>query len=254
MKITDQLRRTLTITTAPKRIVSLVPSQTELLVYLGLEDRIVGVTKFCIYPSSIRKSKTIVGGTKNYRFDVIESLKPDLIIGNKEENEEEGVKQLMQKYPVWMSDIVTIGDSLEMIRSLGKLLDVEEKSEEMISQLQSDFLQTPKMRKKAIYLIWNDPVMLAGKGTFINEMMPYAGFENVSEKERYPISSLDEIQEINPEYILLSSEPFPFKEKHVENFKRRFPQSKVLLVDGTYFSWYGSRLMKSKAYFQTLFI
>ena len=97
MNFTDQLNRNIFIPNPPKRIISLVPSQTELLVDLGLEDRIVGVTKFCVHPRDLREKKTIVGGTKNYRFEVIDSLQPDLIIGNKEENDKEGIEILASK-------------------------------------------------------------------------------------------------------------------------------------------------------------
>src|SRR5690606_36101517 len=112
MEYIDQLKRSISISHPPQRIISLVPSQTELLVDLGLEEKIVGVTKFCIHPKDLRKRKSIVGGTKNYRMEVIESLKPDLIIGNKEENDQSGIEDLMRKYPVWMSDIYTVEDNL----------------------------------------------------------------------------------------------------------------------------------------------
>ena len=90
---------------APRRIVSLVPSQTELLYDLGLEDRVVGITKFCVHPDYWRKTKKIIGGTKNFDFDTIRSLQPDLILGNKEENYQQGIAELKKEFPVWMSDI-----------------------------------------------------------------------------------------------------------------------------------------------------
>ena len=114
----DHLGKQISISFPPKRIISLVPSQTELLADLGLEDRIVGITKFCIHPEPWQKTKTIVGGTKKFRFDVIDSLKPDLIIGNKEENYQGGIEQLKSQYPVWMSDIVTLKDAFAMIREI----------------------------------------------------------------------------------------------------------------------------------------
>lgn len=252
MLFEDQLKRNVSIINSPQRIVSLVPSQTELLVDLGLEDRIVGVTKFCVHPTSFRKRKTIVGGTKNYRFDVIESLNPDLIIGNKEENDQREIEKLMKNYPVWMSDIVTIEDSLEMIRSLGEVLEVRSEAGKILRRIKNDFTNPLPKKGTAVYLIWNDPMMVAGKNSFIDEMLSFAGFKNTVLEMRYPEVSLKELKALAPEYILLSSEPFPFKKKHLDYFKSHLPNSKIKLVNGEYFSWYGSRLLNAKSYFESL--
>ncbi|WP_339708236.1 helical backbone metal receptor [Algoriphagus aquimarinus] len=252
MEYLDQLKRSITITNPPQRIISLVPSQTELLIDLGLEERIVGVTKFCVHPKGLRKRKTIVGGTKNYRMEVIESLKPDLIIGNKEENEQSGIEELMEKYPVWMSDIYTLEDSLDMIGSFGEMQGVEEKAEEMIKQLNSDFALPLAKKGTAIYLIWKDPIMVAGRNTFIDEMMDFAGFDNLIQTSRYPQLTSEELVKLNPEHLLLSSEPFPFKDIHIQYFQSILPKAKVRLVDGEIFSWYGSRLLSVKGYCENL--
>ncbi|WP_296701526.1 helical backbone metal receptor [Algoriphagus sp.] len=248
----DQLQRKLSISNPPQRIISLVPSQTELLVDLGLEERIVGVTKFCVRPKGLRKSKAIVGGTKNYRMEDIASLQPDLIIGNKEENEKEGIAELMEKYPVWMSDILTIEDSYKMIQSLGEILDVRFEADKILGDIKKELAKPLPIKGKAFYLIWNEPIMGVGRRTFIDQMLSFAGFENLIQKERYPEISLENLVRQNPDYLLLSSEPFPFKQKHVEFFKDILPDSKVLIVDGEYFSWYGSRLLGAKSYFETL--
>lgn len=248
----DQLDRQILITNVPKRIISLVPSQTELLVDLGLEDRVVGVTKFCVHPEGLRKGKTIIGGTKNYRFDLIDELNPDLIIGNKEENDQKGIEILMKKYPVWMSDIYTLADSLDMIVRLGEIFKVQEKAKSITDRIQLDFSEKPIIKGTAIYLIWNNPMMAAGSKTFINEMLFWAGFENLIKANRYPEISKDELLQLNPDYLLLSSEPFPFKESHLEELKELLPNTKIKLVDGELFSWYGSRLLCSKQYFESL--
>ncbi|MDG1277510.1 MAG: helical backbone metal receptor [Algoriphagus sp.] len=252
MNFLDQLNRSIFIPSIPKRIISLVPSQTELLVDLGLEDRIVGVTKFCVHPKGLRKGKTIIGGTKNYRFDLIDELDPYLIIGNKEENDQEGIEILMKKYPVWMSDIYTLADSLGMILRLGEIFKVEEKTKSITDRIQSDFLEKPIRKGSAVYLIWNNPIMAAGSRTFINEMLFWAGFENLTKENRYPEISREELKQLNPDYLLLSSEPFPFKAKHLEEFEELLPNTKIKLVDGELFSWYGSRLLRSKQYFESL--
>lgn len=252
MEFTDHLNRTIFLPKPPERIISLVPSQTELLVDLGLEDRIVGATKFCVHPRHLRKSKTIVGGTKNYRFDVIDSLKPDLIIGNKEENDQEGIEKLAGKYPVWMSDIFDLKDSLRMISDLGKITRAEAKSAEVISQIEKSFAQPTAKKGTCVYLIWENPKMAAGKNTFIDSMLSVAGFENLVEKLRYPEITDEMLIKLSPDFLLLSSEPFPFKEKHIKTFQALLPSSKIILVDGELFSWYGSRLLHAAEYFKGL--
>ncbi|MER2996383.1 ABC transporter substrate-binding protein [Pontibacter populi] len=245
--------RQVTLPTLPQRIVSLVPSQTELLFDLGLGDRIVGVTKFCIHPKAQVKTKTIVGGTKNFKFDVIDQLQPDLIIGNKEENYKEGIEQLQSKYPVWMSDIYTFEDSLEMMLQLGNLTGTETKATELAQTIASGFekLQPGTPTIKTAYFIWRGPYMAVGGNNFINHILQRCGFENVfSELERYPEITSDQLQQARPQLILLSSEPYPFKEKHIAEFQAICPQAKIKVVDGEMFSWYGSRLAMAPAYLQ----
>jgi ABC-type Fe3+-hydroxamate transport system substrate-binding protein len=249
MYFIDNLSRSIFLPKSPERIISLVPSQTELLVDLGLEEKIVGVTKFCVHPRHLRKSKTIVGGTKNYRFDVIDSLKPDLIIGNKEENDQEGIEKLADKYPVWMSDIFDLKDALEMIFDLGEITRTKEKAAEVISRIEKSFAQPIATKGTCVYLIWENPKMAAGKNTFIDSMLSIAGFENLVEKIRYPEITDEALINLSPDYLLLSSEPFPFKEKHIKTIQELLPSSIIKLVDGELFSWYGSRLLHASDYF-----
>ncbi|NEM99341.1 ABC transporter substrate-binding protein [Pontibacter burrus] len=237
----------------PQRIVSLVPSQTELLFDLGLADRIVGVTKFCIHPKELVKQKTIVGGTKNFKFDVIDQLQPDLIIGNKEENYKEGIEQLQAKYPVWMSDIFTLEDSLEMMQQLGSITGTETIAEALIQTIKSGFekLQLAQPTIATAYFIWRGPYMAVGGINFIDAMLQHCGFSNVfADLKRYPEITAEQLQEANPQLILLSSEPYPFKEKHVAEFQALCPQATIKVVDGEMFSWYGSRLTLAPEYLQ----
>lgn len=245
---TDQVKRTIEIPKGPQRIVSLVPSQTELLVELGLVDRLAGVTKFCVHPKGLRKKKTTIGGTKNFDFDKIDSLKPDLIIGNKEENYKEGIERLSEKYPVWMSDIYDLEDAFQMMLGIGEVTGVFEKAEDLVRQIRDNLDFFPQPKGTVVYLVWKEPLMVAGKNTFIDEMLQKGGFLNLISKERYPELSIEELQALDPEYLLLSSEPFPFKQKHLNEFEILFPKTKVLLADGEMFSWYGSRLMFFKSY------
>lgn len=251
----DQLNRTIKINFPPKRIISLVPSQTELLYDLGLENEIVGTTRFCIHPKEKFKEKIKIGGTKNVKLDKIRSLKPDLIIANKEENSKEDIEALAKEFPVWISDIYNLSDSYKMIADIGSLCKKEKEAKEMLVQIKSNFKQIVKANHlpSVAYLIWQKPFMAVNQNTFIHEMLKESGFQNVFENhsDRYPEITAKEITEAKPDYIFLSSEPYPFKEKHLEEFKLQFPDSEIILVDGEMFSWYGSRLIKFGEYYNT---
>lgn len=256
MKIIDQLNRSLFLQETPNRIVSLVPSQTELLVDLGLESKIVGVTKFCVHPTYLRKNKTIVGGTKNVDLEKIKTLKPDLVICNKEENTFEMVTQLEEFVPVWVSDIGEISDCYEMISTLGKIFGISEKSKSLINEIErsrNQFLLNTKTRpvRKVVYLIWKSPYMCAGRATFISSLLKMNNFENIIAEtdSRYPEIDLDIMR--NADLVLLSSEPYPFKETDVASLRKEL-KTDVMLVDGEYFSWYGSRLKDAFQYFEVL--
>jgi ABC-type Fe3+-hydroxamate transport system substrate-binding protein len=256
------MNREVNVPFPPRRIVSLVPSQTELLFHLGLDAEVAGITKFCIHPSGKVSEKTKIGGTKKINFNKIQSLAPDLIIGNKEENEEADIKMLMNEYPVWISDLKTMSDALAMIRSVGELTGKEMESLKLVAEITTAF---EKFKKSEIsshefslpatvcYMIWNDPYMTVGSNTFIHEMIGLAGFQNVfHDRKRYPVISQAELIRRAPQYVFLSSEPFPFNERHVEALKEILPESKIILADGEIFSWYGSRLLKAPAYFRYL--
>lgn len=252
---TDQMQHEVKLASRPQRIISLVPSQTELLHDLGLEAETVGITKFCVHPEEWFRSKTRVGGTKQYHFDTIARLQPDLIIGNKEENDEAQIRQLQNEYPVWMSDIHNLDEALTMIRSIGVLTAREEKAETIAQKIETAFAQlehemTRAQPLRATYLIWRKPFMAAGRNTFIDAMLQRLRLQNVFETERYPETSLEELKTLAPEVVLLSSEPYPFKEAHIAELKAALPHATVLLVDGELFSWYGSRLLHTPAYFR----
>lgn len=252
--VTDQMGRQVVVPERPQRIISLVPSQTELLYDLGLEERVVGITKFCIHPKEWLKEKAIIGGTKQVHYDKIAASKPDLILANKEENTQEIVETLAANYPVWVSDIYTLADSLDMIEQVGSLTKTENKAAGMVEQIEQEFenLKAGEFAK-ALYLIWRKPYMAAGKQTFINDMLQRAGLQNVLPNEsRYPELSEEEIKSLKPEVVLLSSEPYPFKEKHIAELTALLPQAKIMLVDGEMFSWYGSRLQYAPDYIKSL--
>ncbi len=248
----------------PRRVVSLVPSQTELLYYLGLDEEVAGITKFCIHPEEWRRTKIRVGGTKKLDMAKITALNPDVIIGNKEENNREQIEELKRFYPVWMSDIHNLDDALGMIKGIGELVGKVREADELIALIQINFKLTDTessqvrsrigRRPSAAYFIWRKPLMVAGKDTFINHMMHRCNFRNVFEElpERYPVVTPGQIIGAKPEFILLSTEPYPFAKKHIAEFRDLFPKTQIMIVNGEYFSWYGSRLADTPQYLNKL--
>jgi ABC-type Fe3+-hydroxamate transport system substrate-binding protein len=254
MLFTDQLNNTIKLTSYPKRIISLVPSQSELLWDLGIREELVGITKFCVHPREMFRTMTHIGGTKTVSIEKVKSLKPDLIIGNKEENEQSQITALQKEFTVWMSDIYNLQDSLTMIGAVGQLVNRAEEATRLKESIASSFLNLQSKQRSVLYLIWKNPYMAAGRATFIGDMLSKMGLINsvVDDNGRYPELSSEDIRTLNPELIFLSSEPYPFKEKHIQELQTLLPQTKIVLVDGELFSWYGSRLRKSVAYVNEL--
>jgi ABC-type Fe3+-hydroxamate transport system substrate-binding protein len=246
--------RQVELETLPKRIISLVPSQTELLFDLGLREQVVGITKFCVHPAHWRKEKTIVGGTKNFHFDTIEKLKPDLIIGNKEENYEEGIETLKKHFPIWMSDIETFDQAISMIDKVSYLTGKQQVGLELIEKIQTAFRGLKKLPEiRSLYLMWHNPWMGVANRTFIHTMMEKIGLMNViGNRDRYPELSKNDIQSLAPDLVLLSTEPFPFSVKFIPEIRDILPNARIEIVDGEMFSWYGSRLALAPAYFNSL--
>lgn len=253
----DGLQRTVELSTFPPRsIISLVPSQTELLHELGLNNEVKGITKFCVHPDSWRREKVIIGGTKQVHLDKIKALQPDLIIANQEENTKEIVEECSKIAPVYVTNIRAVDDALNMILDIGELINKKEAAEQLYTHIKQEFdVAKGKFSGTFLYFIWQKPYMVAGEDTFIHAVLSHFGFQNTVKKTdlRYPEIIENEIQALNPEYVFLSSEPYPFKEKHVEYFQNLLPQSKVYLVDGEMFSWYGSRMLYTCSYIKNLF-
>lgn len=257
MLVYDQLNRAIELPEkAELTIVSIVPSQTEYLYDIGLSKQIIGITKFCIHPNELFKSCAKVGGTKQLDIEKIKSLNPDIIIANKEENEKSQIEELEKHFPVWISDIYTLDDAYDMMLRLGEIFQKKEQANRIVEEIRVSLQTIYAKRKKLIntnsriaYFIWREPWMLAGKNTFIDHILGEMGYENIaihlSEPNRYPEIQVDALQEIyqNAAFdIFLSSEPYPFKEKHIAELKSYFPGANIRLVDGEIFSWYGSRL------------
>lgn len=251
----DQLDRTIDLKNKPERIISLVPSLTELLFDLQLEKEVIGITKFCVHPDSWFRSKTRVGGTKNLNLDLIRSMSPDLIFANKEENDQAQIDILAREFPVWISDIATIPSALLAIQKIGDItgrsnvaLSLSSDIERYFSSLHFNFNHAT-----CLYLIWKNPYMSAGTDTFIHSMLSVFGLQNAIQETRYPVLSDSVLRKLTPNFIFLSSEPYPFKTQHVEELQRICPESRIFLVDGEMFSWYGSRMLKVPDYLSHLY-
>lgn len=256
MILEDQIGQRHTIDGAPKRIVSIVPSQTELLYDLGLEDRIVGITKFCVHPYHLKSTRKVVGGTKKLHIEKVWDLQPDIIVANKEENTEEIVKALSEICPVWVTDIRSLADNARMIRDFGQLFNCRTEAVKILDKLAHtienfrSFMADKPVRKSA-YFIWKDPYMVAGGDNFIDEMMELNKFENIfRQRGRYPEVIVPKLRiQGDPELIFLSSEPYPFKDEDAFEIGRSTHHAKTVFVDGEMFSWYGSRVLKAIPYF-----
>lgn len=247
MTFIDQLNRTVHVADAPQRLVTTVPSQTELLAYLGLEHEVVGITKFCTSPDHWFQSKKRIGGTKTLKLEAIASLEPDLILANKEENDQTQLEWLMARFPVWISDVRTLGDAIAMITSVGQITRRETEAIQLAGRILNRFnhLPVPTVPIRTAYLIWNNPFMSISADTFIHSMLQASGCSNVfahRSDSRYPEVSEQALIEAQPELVLLSSEPFPFNETHCDAIRQLLPKSQVMCADGAMFSWYGSRL------------
>ncbi len=248
-----------TVNYPPKQIVSLVPSQTELLYDLGLDEEVVGITKFCVHPDQWFRNKTRIGGTKTVNLEKIQSLQPDLIICNKEENTKEQIEELAKSYPVWVSDIKTVDEALTMIRSVGELVGKTEKANTLAGEIKNGFadlkhlVETHGYSKRVAYFIWRKPWMCAGGDTFINDMLSKAGLQNVlADQTRYPEVELVALANQHIDLILLSSEPYPFKQVHIDEIKLTLPYAEIRLIDGEMMSWYGSRMRLATTYLENM--
>lgn len=252
---TDQTGREIFIPAPPRRIISLVPSQTEFLYDLGLSREVVGITKFCVHPNSWFREKTRVGGTKDLRISQILQLSPDLVIANKEENSREQIEQLAETLPVWVSDVANLPDALDMMRSLGRITQTSATAEKICASIESAFIHIHPAGEPftTAYLIWREPYMTVGRDTFIHDMLGRCGLVNAfAATTRYPEISIAELAAARVNLVLLASEPYPFKEQHAQELRQALPGCKVVLVDGEFFSWYGSRLLAAAQYFNIL--
>jgi ABC-type Fe3+-hydroxamate transport system substrate-binding protein len=253
---TDARQQEIHLERPPRRLVSLVPSQTELLAYLGLDETVVGITRFCERPEHWRDEKTLVGGTKQVDVDQVRALDPDLILANHEENTPEDVDALEAVAPVFVTEVKTVTEALDMIRTVGHLTASADQTSTLAGKIIARFSRLPDFAPlRAAYLIWRDPFMTVGGDTFIHDVMSWGGFENVfGDETRYPEVSIDSLAAADPDVVLCSSEPFPFhqKDRFTDDLREALPAVSVEVVDGQPFSWYGPRLLDTPPYLKEL--
>ncbi|MFM2376315.1 MAG: hypothetical protein RLZZ165_1412 [Bacteroidota bacterium] len=256
LEIMDHLGRKIVLAAAPQRIVSLCPSQTETLVAMGLGRRLVGRTRFCIHPKQELQAVRNVGGTKSVNLDRIRALRPDLIIGEKEENTAATVAALEREWPVFVTDVRDIASAARMIADLGTLTGLAE-SASAIGAAVADAvagIQPLPAPLTCVYMIWKNPWMAAGSDTFIHSILERCGWINVAATlpGRYPVLDLDFLAQNKPRAILLSTEPFPFKDSHILEIQAVVPNAQVQIVEGEMFSWYGVRMIQMQNYLNGL--
>ncbi|WP_339254093.1 helical backbone metal receptor [Sporosarcina sp. FSL W8-0480] len=253
--VIDRVGRSVTYQFPPNRIVSLCPGITDTLLSLGLEEKIVGRTRFCIHPKGIVERIPAVAGTKDIKLEAIKDVKPDLIFVEKEENTKEIVEELEKHFPVYVAEVQTVDEAFQMIDDMGDLTDRKEAAAKLVSSIQQQFDSLPKTHEKRIaYVIWRKPYMVVGKNTYINSLLEKMGYINpfIDAEGRYPTVSAEDFQKANLDYVFLASEPFPYKEKHLKEFLEMMAKTKPLLVDGEMF-WYGPRMLKAVSYFRQEF-
>lgn len=230
------------------RIVSLVPSTTASLCEVGLERYIVGCTNFCVEPSHLAKSCTLIGGTKDPSIDLIHQLNPSHIFANKEENRREDVEALAEKFAVNVTHPQSPEDVPKVLGSWRDFLGLEGLfSDEIttIHKLLTELKEKTLGRKKSsfIYLIWKDPYMAVGGDTYISRLLESMGLENkISHLDRYPPLELADIQSLNPDYIFMGTEPYPFRKRDLKDFSE-FVGPVFIKVDGRLASWHGLHLI-----------
>lgn len=225
----------------PSRIVSLVPSVTELLVAWGLATRLVGRTRYCIAPKWIRMAIPAVGGTKDPDLARIASLAPDLVILEKDENPKAVAEALTKLGIPWLAlEVKTVRDCLAAWKELGDALGAQTQAAQRIASLEALLPKRPKKGPRALTLIWREPWMASGPDTYVADLARQSGFTPIG-PDRYPQLSDDDIERLDPAVIFLPTEPYRFNARHAAELRKRFPRARVEIVDGQAMTWYLSR-------------
>ena len=256
--VTDAFGKPFELAEPARRIISLIPSITEIFFSLGVGDRVVGVTKFCTQPPDGVKSKPKVGGQKNPRLDAIIDLKPDLVVANVEENRKEDVEAMWATgLKVLVTYPRTVREGIQLIRDLGLLAGRSDCAETIAVRCETALAEVERgaagrARVRVFCPIWRKPYMTINGDTFVDDMLRTCGGENIfrDRPQRYPTVTLEEMAALRPDLVLLPDEPYPFGEKHLTDFQG-FPEvpavrtGRLRLVDGKVLCWYGPRIAGS---------
>ena len=239
---------------AVARIVSLVPSITELICDLGLAEQLVGRTGFCVHPRAVVRQIPKVGGTKDIRLAAIQALKPTHVIVNVDENRREGAEALAAFVPeVIVTHPLAPRDNLDLYRRLGAIFDRRSEAEGLCEQFEQAYAElrsgAPRRDEQVLYLIWREPWMTVARDTYISRTLALVNWHTTPEDTslRYPEIRIEEYAG-RVDRVLLSSEPFHFKERHLAEVRAAVPGAEVALIDGEMTSWYGSRAIRGMRY------
>jgi hypothetical protein len=241
------------------RIVSLVPSITELLCDLDLSEQVVGRTGFCIHPWETVKEIPKVGGTKDLKFDRIRELEPTHVVVNVDENRKEDAEALAEFIPnVVVTHPLGPRDNLDLYRQMGREFDRGPEAEAMCERFEAALARVEDgPEQRVLYLIWRDPWMTISRETYISQTLGIFNWQtqpsvlgnpvgDKGQRVRYPEVDLADFSEVDR--VLLSSEPFHFKDHHVAEVAKCLPGAEVSLIDGEMTSWYGSRAIAGLDY------
>jgi ABC-type Fe3+-hydroxamate transport system substrate-binding protein len=258
---------------SPLRIVSLVPSWTETLFHLGLtEAEIVGRTDYCIHPRSRVDNIERLGGPRDPNMARIFELDPTLVLMDQEENRKEDVRSIDTHWVpsrVFVTDPKTVNDALETVERFGVLFGAKGCARELIEDVRSLVAQVVRVSRGTVaYLVWQDPFIAASRETYIGDILEILGYKNVigrgtvkdlspERSKSYPVVTVSLLVRLKPDAIFLSTEPFPFRKRHIGSLRAQLLQFDseysdridIRIVNGEYFSWYGSRMIHAFRYF-----
>lgn len=226
------------------RIVSLVPSLTHMICDFGLREMVVASTNFCVKPAGLQRSAKVIGGTKDPDISAIRALHPTHILVNEEENKPEHIAMCHDICPTLVTFPRHPAEVPAMLREVGNFLGAPVVAERFATQLERALSRPlPLEMRRSLYFVWRDPYMVAGPDTYISSMMKYGGYLNVApDNDRYPSMILADAAALDPEVILLSTEPYPFRQRDADRLTAEWPGRvpKILKIDGQLMSWYGT--------------